>query len=154
MGLCAECEKARRWDLWGPHYLGSWAFLSWPPGRRIGGEGASCLTRLKRKRSDTKMASASLLHSFLRSKDSSLDPSLTPASKALPSLLLYAASGEMDIQALRFLAARLLGSLFQNSLWSTDCSLSSSSLVPGGIPVSLLKSSPFLLMGKEYASGR
>lgn len=61
----------------------------------------------------------------------------------------------MDIQALRLLAARLLGSFFQNSLWSTDCSLSSSSLVPGEIPVSLLKSFPFLLiMGKERASGR
>lgn len=58
----------------------------------------------------------------------------------------------MDIQALRFLAACLLGSLFQNSLWSTDCSLSSP--VPGEIPISLLKSFPFLrIMGKEYASG-
>lgn len=96
----------------------------------------------ERNRSDRKVVSASLL-GLLGRRDSGADPLLTRACRALPCPLLHAASGEMDIQAGRFLAARLLGSLFQNSPWSTDCSLSSSSLVPGGIPVSLPKSFPF-----------
>lgn len=58
------------------------------------------------------------------------------------------------MQAWRLLAARRLGSLVQNSLWSTDCSLSSSSLVPGGSPVSLLEAFPLLLIvGKARRLG-
>lgn len=81
---------------------------------------------------------------------------LTPCSPQLQALSATTCHlGRNGYPGLRLLAARLLGSLSQNSLWSTDCSLSSSSLVPGESPVSLPESFPFLLiLGKEEASGR
>lgn len=118
--------------------------------------GGGCLARPRRKRRDPAGRGSAPPCALPPPKPGSwADPLLTRGGRARPRALVHAASGEMDIQAGRFLAARLLGSLFQNSPWSTDCSLSSSSLVPGGIPVSQPKSFPFLLiMGKEYASGR